>query len=173
MTMTYRIGISIGLLSAAATLVALGSAVPSTAVAADFVMDFPAGLACESFDLRIEGNTNSKQVYKEFYDKNGNPVRILSAGKGSSLLFTNLATNATLALAANGSVTQIVPNGDGSQTWMMMGHNVLILFPTDVPAGPSTTLYIGRIVFTVDISGVYTLQSTNGTSVDICAALSN
>jgi hypothetical protein len=173
MTMTYRIGISIGLLSAAATLVALGSAVPSTAVAADFVMDFPAGLACESFDLRIEGNTNSKQVYKEFYDKNGNPVRILSAGKGSSLLFTNLATNATLALAANGSVTQIVPNGDGSQTWMMMGHNVLILFPTDVPAGPSTTLYVGRIVFTVDISGVYTLQSTNGTSVDICAALSN
>jgi hypothetical protein len=70
-------------------------------------------------------------------------------------------------------VTQIVPNGDGSQTWMMMGHNVLILFPTDVPAGPSTTLYVGRIVFTVDISGVYTLQSTNGTSVDICAALSN
>jgi len=171
--MTYRIGISSGLLFAAATLVALGSAVPSTAVAADFVMDLPAGLACESFDLRIEGNTNPKQVYNEFYDKNGNLVRILSAGKGNSLLFTNLATNATLALAANGSVTQIVPNGDGSQTWMMMGHNVLILFPTDVPAGPSTTLYVGRVVFTVDTSGIFTLQSNSGTAMDICAALSD
>lgn len=166
-------GISMGLLIAGATLVALGSAVPSTAVAADFTLDLPAGIACESFDLRIEGDTNPKAVYKEFYDKNGSLVRILSAGKGNTLSFTNLATSTTLALAANGSVTQIVPNGDGSQTWMIMGHNVLIFFPTDVPAGPSTTLYVGRVVFTVDTSGIYTLQSTSGTSMDICAALSN
>ena len=171
--MTYRLGISMGLLFAAATFVALASAVPSTAVAADFTLDLPAGLACESFDLRIEGNVNPKAVYKEFYDKNGNPVRMLSAGKGNSLLFTNLDSSATLALAANGSVSTVMPNGDGSQKWAMMGHNVLILFPTDVPAGPSTTLYVGRIVFTIDTSGVYTLESTSGNAMDICAALSN
>jgi len=41
----------------------------------------------------------------------------------------------------------------------------------DVPAGPSTTLYVGRVVFTVDTSGVFTLQSVSGKSTDICAAL--
>jgi hypothetical protein len=48
---------------------------------------------------------------------------------------------------------------------------VLILFPTDVPAGPSTTLYVGRVVFTV-VGDVFTLRSTSGTATDICAALS-
>jgi len=33
--------------------------------------------------------------------------------------------------------------------FITIGHNVLILFPSDVPAGPSTTLYVGRVVFTV------------------------
>jgi hypothetical protein len=166
-------GTSIGLAIAGAMLVALASVAPSTAAAADFTLELPAGMACESFDLRVEGDTNPRQVYKEFYDKNGTLVRILSAGKGNRLSFTNVATSATLELEANGSVTKIVPNSDGSQTWTVMGHNVLIFFPTDVPAGPSTTLYVGRVVFTVDASGVYTLQSTSGTSMDICAALSD
>ena len=56
-------------------------------------------------------------------------------------------------------------------TTVMTGHNILILFPTDIPAGPSTTLYVGRVVFTVDANGVYTLGSTSGRSTDICAAL--
>lgn len=170
--MTSRLGISLVLLVAAATLLTLGLAVPSTASAADFTLDLPAGLACESFDLHIEGDFNPKHVYKEFYDKNGNLVRVLSAGKGNTLAFTNVDTGATLTLAANGSVTKTGFNSDGSQTWMMMGHNVLIMFPTDVPAGPSTTLYVGRVFFTVDASGIYTLQGNSGTAMDICAALS-
>jgi hypothetical protein len=32
---------------------------------------------------------------------------------------------------------------------------VLILYPTDVPAGPSTTLNVGRVVFTIDTQGVH------------------
>lgn len=63
-------------------------------------------------------------------------------------------------------------NADGSQTVTLTGHNILILFPTDVPAGPSTTLYVGRVVFTVDANGVTTLKSTSGTATDICAAVS-
>jgi hypothetical protein len=34
-------------------------------------------------------------------------------------------------------------------------------------------LYVGRVVFTVDASGFWTLNSTSGNSMDICAALSN
>jgi hypothetical protein len=41
-----------------------------------------------------------------------------------------------------------------------------------VPAGSSTTLYVGRVVFTADADSNFTLVSTSGTATDICAALS-
>jgi hypothetical protein len=105
-------------------------------------------------------------------DKDGNIVRQISAGKGTDLLFTNRSTGATFFLKGNGSVTQITFNADGSQTWTITGHNVLILFPTDNPPGPSTTQYVGRVVFTVDLNGVFTLLEVSGRATDICAALS-
>lgn len=140
--------------------------------AADVVIDLPAGLACAGFDLRIEITGNPNRVSREFTDKSGNVVRLLTAGKGSSLSFTNLSTGSTLALRPNGAVEHIALLSDGSQQWTTTGHNVLILFPTDVPAGPSTTLYIGRVSFTVDTTGVFTLGRTAGRSADLCAALS-
>lgn len=152
-------------------LALLGSGMP--AVAADFVLDLPAGQACQTFDLRVEITQNPHRVFREFFDKNGNPVRVLTAGKGSQLSFSNLTTGAILSLKANGSVERKALKPDGTQTWTTTGHNVLILFPTDVPAGPSTTLYVGRVVFTVDGSEVFTLMSTSGKSMDICAALSS
>jgi len=72
----------------------------------------------------------------------------------------------------HGAVQQSVVNADGSATVTSTGHNVLILFPSDVPAGPSTTLYVGRVVFTVGANGVFTVVSTSGSATDICAALS-
>lgn len=166
----HRGVLSVMLVALILTLAAvLGSG--SLATAADpLVIDFPAGLACD-FDLRVEIR-GGNQVVKEFVDKNGNVVRMLSAGKGSALLFTNLSTGATFSLKANGSVSHITFNPDGSYTQTITGHNVLILFPTDVPAGPSTTLHLGRVVFTVDTSGVFTVQQVSGQTTDICAVLS-
>jgi hypothetical protein len=148
----------------------LGSGSPATADA-DVTFVLPDGTACAGFDLQVEiwgGN----QVFKQFEDKNGNIVRYLSAGKGSRLLFTNLDTDATFLVKPNGSVTHITVNIDESQTWSTTGHNVLILYPTDVPAGPSTTAYVGRVVYTVGTDGVFTLQEVSGRATDICAALS-
>jgi hypothetical protein len=143
----------------------------SLATAADSTtLELPAGLAC-AFGLSVEIR-GGNQVMKEFVDKNGNVVRMLSAGKGSALSFTNLSTGATFSLKANGSVTHTTVNPDGSSTVATTGHNVIILFPTDVPAGPSTTLYVGRVVYTVDSSGVFTVQQVSGETTDICAVLS-
>ena len=47
-----------------------------------------------------------------------------------------------------------------------------ILFPTDFPPGPSTTLTVGLTVFTVDASGVFRVLQASGNSTDLCAALS-
>jgi hypothetical protein len=133
-------------------------------------IDLPAGVACE-FPLSIEVS-GGNLVMREFEDKNGNTVRLLTAGKGFTLVFTNVDTGATFSLESNGSVTRTTINPDGSQTVTLTGHNVLILFPTDVPAGPSTTLHEGRVVY-VDTSGVFTVQEVSGETTDICAALSN
>jgi hypothetical protein len=137
----------------------------------DFVIELPAGSACEGFDLRIEG-TGGNQVVKEFVDRNGNVVRVLSAGTGSALSFTNLSTAATFSLRSNGAVSQTTLNPDGSSTVTITGHNVVILFPTDVPAGPSTTLHVGRVVYTVDANEVFTVEQVSGETTDICAVLS-
>ena len=147
---------------------ALGSA--SLASEADFAMDFSAGQAC-AFELLVEGS-GGNQVQREFLDKNGNVVRTLTAGTGSALTFTNVATGAAVSSNSNGAVTHVTVNPDGSSIWVTTGHNVLILFPTDTPAGPSTTLYVGRVVFTVDTSFNFALQQHNGQVTDICAALS-
>lgn len=139
--------------------------------AAEYDFVFPAGEACE-FALAVDAAGGDERVEREFFDAEGNLVRMLTAGVGSQLTFTNLSNDATTALRANGAVMNTVFNADGSQTVTLTGHNVLILFPTDVPAGPSTTLYVGRVVYTVDPGGVFTLESTRGRVTDICAALS-
>jgi hypothetical protein len=154
---------------AVASALAVGTPVPVSAAAPNFTIDLPAGVACAGFDLRVEG-AGDKRIMREFTDRNGNVVRLLSAGKGFTLTFTNLDTDESLTVQSNGSVERTTVS-DGTSTVVGTGHYVLILFPTDIPAGPSTTLYVGQVVFTVDANGVFTLQSTSGTTTDICALL--
>lgn len=138
----------------------------------DVAIDLPAGVACADFGLRIEITGQGTQVYREFTDKDGNLIRTLAAGKGWDFLFINLSTDATFPLKGNGSVTHASYNPDGTGTFTYTGHNVIIFFPTDVPAGPSTKQYIGRMVLTVDSDGVSTVQELSGKQIDICDALS-
>src|SRR5215510_3083578 len=103
--------------AAAATLIALVGSATRSVVAAPpteppVTMVFPAGVACAGFDLAIQISENSNRVFKEFKDKNGTVVRILSAGKGSTLVFTNQLTNLSLFLKPNGSVEHRTLNPD-------------------------------------------------------------
>ena len=148
---------------------ALVIGLPSLATA--YQVRFEAGQAC-TFALLVDVVGGDNRQVKEFKEKNG-IVRILSAGVGSQLTFTNLANDTTHSLRANGSVTNTTINPDGSFTNTLTGHNVLFLYPTDVPAGPTTTLYAGRVIYTSDQQSNFTLQGTHGKSTDICAALSS
>lgn len=136
-----------------------------------FSLELPAGFACSSFDLLLEGWGGNRNL-KEFTDENGNVVRSLETGTGSALKFTNLVTGKTISTKSNGAVSQKRYNLDGSYTDTATGHNVLILFPGDIPAGPSTTLIKGRLVYTVDTDQIFIVQSINGNTTDLCAALS-
>jgi hypothetical protein len=162
--------------SAAAVLVAALAMTSRPASAADLIL--PAGLACADFNLGLTG-TGGNLHTKDFYDQNGNLVRTITAGKGVLLTYTNFGPDPdhpvegkSVSIRTDGSVTQIAYQPDGTQIWTATGHNGLILFPTDNPAGPTTTQYIGRIVFTVDPdTGVFTLIGTSGSQRDICAEL--
>jgi hypothetical protein len=151
-------------LVASATIV--GTAVERAAAE---TVEFPAGVACE-FPLTVESSEDTRSVH-EFTDANGNAVLLL-AGRGTAVTLTNDDTGATLSLPASGAPWRIVSRPDGTTTFTAMGHLVLIMFPTDVPAGPSTTLYVGRVVFDIDANDVFTLKETRGTATDLCAALS-
>lgn len=96
---------------------------------------------------------------------------LLTAGAGTALVFTNLRTGETFRTESSGAVTRITPNGDGTSTVEATGNFVILLFPKDDPAGPSTTLYNGRVTYLVDAKGHYTILSTSGTSTDVCAEL--
>jgi len=149
-------------------VVVLGAVSPGVTAAPLF--DFPAGAACD-FRLLVDG-VGGHMVQKLFVDKNGDPVRFLTAGTGQALTFTNFDTGTTLSLRSNGAVSQIHFNTDGTYTFVNTGHTILILFPTDGPAGPTTTLYVGRVVFNADSAANFTLLDHDGTATDICAALS-
>ncbi|MBT2325496.1 hypothetical protein J7E62_24490 [Variovorax paradoxus] len=140
------------------------------AAAETLLLELPAGLACP-FALRVEG-TGANLVTKTFVDEQNNPVRTITAGKGFQLTFTNLSkTMNAVTFKSNGSVSKSTFNSDGTTTVQSTGHNGIILFPTDVPPGPTTTLYTGRVTYTIDANQVWTILTTSGKSVDICDAL--
>jgi hypothetical protein len=155
-------------LSAAAAAAALAFA-PMAPASADL---FPAGIACEDFDLQVDVTGDDPQVDEKTFEGRDGSLRILSAGTGSDLVFTNLESGATFSLTGNGFVSWTRIDADGSVRVTLTGHNVLIYFPTDTPAGPSTTLVVGREDFTIDSEGNFHQLSRTGHTTDICAALS-
>jgi hypothetical protein len=132
-------------------------------------VELPPGLACE-FGVGYTQGPDTRKAHT-FTDKAGNVV-VITAGKGTDLTFTNLETQKTVSFKGNGTVSKVTTAPDGTVTYVTTGHNVLILFPTDVPAGPSTTLTVGRVVFTIDLDGVFTVRSVSGKTTDVCELLS-
>lgn len=165
------------LVSTCTILVAIGCAAPAVAEPPIRIppptdtVEFPAGVACE-FPLQLELSGANFRL-KKFVARDGNVVRAIIAGKGSFMTFTNAESSAALSVKAYGFAAHRTDNVDGTYTEIVTGHVALILFPTDVPAGPSTTLYVGRLVATFDADTFATvdLQSFTGKSTDICAAL--
>ena len=110
---------------------------------------------------------------KEFPGRNGDHITV-SAGTGFDLVFTNVSNGDELRLPSRFSSTTTITHSGRSKTVVLGGWNVLFLFPTDVPAGPSTTLHAGLVVYEDDGSGNFTVDQhlTRSRTTDICAAVS-
>jgi hypothetical protein len=151
---------------AAVAIVVAGLTAATPSAAADSSVEFPAGTAC-AFALRLDAAGDGNRAVRV-----SNNNRVISAGTGDTGTFVNVATGKTVTLNSNGSVQIARFNADGTATVTGLGHNVVILLPTDTPPGPSTTLYVGKVVVSVDAFGNFTILSHSGTTTDICAALS-
>ncbi len=45
------------------------------------------------------------------------------------------------------------------------------MFPTDVPPGPSTTQYVGTVVYDATPNNDFTIKSVQAKSTDVCKQL--
>ena len=140
----------------AATLVAAPLAAqadpPETVPDVSFVLEAGTPFEACDFDWQVVGTGAKARVHEAV-----NGVAI-TAGR-------------ELIIRPTGSTQKLTDNGDGTFTVQATGGNVLILFPTDT-GGPSTIQYLGRVVYTIDETGVFTVESTSGTSRDLCQELS-
>jgi hypothetical protein len=153
----------------ASILVGAGIVLPASAARAAnaaFTMIFPPDVAC-SFQLVVSGTGGNTAV------RHATDEVLISGGTGSALTFFNPANGKSVSFPSNGTASVAALNPDKSISMFQdTGHNVLILFPTDFPAGPSTTLIVGRVVVSIDMSGNFHVLSISGQRTDICALLS-
>jgi hypothetical protein len=167
----FRSRVAVGFVVAAAATAGLCLPAPVGAVPLPPVdITFDGGQVC-TFELRVVG-TGGDQVVKELPSLDGDGVTI-SAGRGYNLVFTNVENGRWLELPSRFSSTTTFTHPDGSKTVYLLGWNVLFLFPSDVPAGPSTTLHVGLLVYEDDGNANFVVdqERTRSKTSDICAAL--
>jgi len=88
-------------------------AAPPTPVPPPPDLILPAGTGCPGFALNISWSGGNLHT-KEFKDRNGELVRIISAGKGFDITYTNGGTGESVTVKTPGSVSKTVSNADGT-----------------------------------------------------------
>lgn len=113
---------------------------------------FPAGVACAypvSFTVTGGGEGDSFT----FVDGDGNVRQIIVHTRPSTWAFTNTATQESVSLSIPAAIIKIVPFADGSLRIEIDGAAIGFNGPSDSPAGPFSTINIGRLVAVVAPDG--------------------
>jgi hypothetical protein len=85
---------------------------------------------------------------------------------------TNVASGKSIVVKISGPGT-FTFHADGSLSADEKGANLVVFFPTDIPAGPHTYVFTGHTILAFDAFGNETLVSTTDQHpFDVCAALS-
>lgn len=169
--MKTLVSISDPVFAALFALVFCLSSYPASAQSESYklVADLDAGVGC-SFPILIE-QRGDPNFYKEFRDRNGKVAGLISAGPNLEYRVTNRINNTQLKIFSKGGMSKTSPNPDGTQTGELNGHSLIILFPTDAPPGPTSTLYEGKLTYAIDAHDNWKLGLLAGHKVDLCKEL--
>jgi len=158
----------------AAALAALLLTAAQPAIADHVDPDYPVYEGCPNFNITL-GATGGNQDIRVTRIRDGLVYTIIG-GHGTLLTVTRLdaenhLTDKSVTFTTNGSVTKLTSN-EKTTLVELSGFNLFVLFPED-PGGPSTILYTGRVVGTVDTTTFAGLGplATTGRQRDICAEL--
>ena len=108
------------------------------------------------------------EINTTFFDKDGNPVRLLGVFPGHTLTLTNQETGTSITLGATGSFhLQVEPDGSGSA--MVTGQGPWPGKP--ITGEPGIWYQSGRVSTSWDAEGNTTSLTSSGTLVDLCPQL--
>jgi hypothetical protein len=109
------------------------------------------------------------EIETTFFDKAGNPVRLLGVFPGHTLTLTNPETGMSTTLGATGSF-HLTVKPDGSGSAMVTGQGA---WPGNPITGePGIWYQSGRVSTSWDAEGNTTSLESSGTLVDLCPKLS-
>jgi hypothetical protein len=157
----------IGVVAALVFAATAGANPPTKEPVPPTLASFPAGTLC-SFPVTWESVVNGFFLIT-FVDREDSFRFQIGAGY-QLLRVTNDATHESMLVNVTGP-GKVTPNPDGSITIEGGGHWLVGFLPGDSPSS-RMLLMDGRIVLNVSSSGKITLVSHEGTTQDLCAALS-
>lgn len=152
-----------------AVLTLLAINVPASS--ADDSWVFPPDMVCPGFGVQWDTHLDV-DLYREIAPRRGDVVHGIYVQAGLVTL-TNLSTNKQVSEYVDGAVFHDRYYPDGTALSTLSGEFIVSLYPTDTPAGPSLRLYNGRMTYRTDVDGNWTVESVRGTSVDLCARLTD
>jgi len=121
--------------------------------------------------FRVLGHIEGSEIDTTFFDRAGNPVKLLGVFPGNTLTLTNLDTGESITLGATGSF-QLRVQPDGSGSAMVTG---LGAWPEGNPitGEPGIWYQRGRVSATFDAEGNTTSIRSAGTLVNLCTQLAS
>jgi len=121
--------------------------------------------------FRVLGHIEGSEIDTTFFDRAGNPVKLLGVFPGNTLTLTNLDTSESITLGATGSF-QLRVQPDGSGSAMVTG---LGAWPEGNPitGEPGIWYQRGRVSATFDAEGNTTSIRSAGTLVNLCTQLAS
>ena len=116
----------------------------------------------------VLGHIEGGEINTTFFDKTGNPVKLIGVFPGQTLTVTNLETDKSITVVDAGSFHARAER-DGSVTISITGHGPIPNFITGEPG--LWYLNGGRVVVTFDADGNPTSVGVSGNLVDLCTQL--
>jgi hypothetical protein len=119
----------------------------------------------------VLGHIEGSEIDTTFFDRAGNPVKLLGVFPGNALTLTNLDTGRSITVGATGSF-QLRVERDGSGSAMVTGQGA---WPDGNPitGEPGIWYQSGRVSATFDAEGNTTSINSTGILVDLCAELAS